>query len=291
VEAEKATSRTGRATLARTIENAADVQRFASGAGGQTTLRPVQDRPNVYTPKESDALLPFGAVSVELACESLWLLPERAVFWPERGMLLVADAHIGKGAAFRSAGVAIPAGTTMSDLERLSCLIGQLGARQIVFLGDLLHSRESRQPRTLEAFGAWRARHTGAEMILVRGNHDRRAGDPPTEWHLHCMDQPVVVGGFALCHDPRPVNGSYVLAGHVHPAVRMTGRGRDRARLPCFLLRRDDAILPAFGGLTGTFTVAPRDDDRVFVVAGDAVAPVGSRAPARSACAFDKSKL
>ena len=235
------------------------------------------------TPQESRKVLPLGTVSIDVAGETLWLLPQRAGFWPARGMLLVADAHIGKASAFRSAGVAIPAGTTHSDLDRLSGLIEHLGARRVAFLGDLLHSQQGRTRRTFEAFRTWRAGHAGIEMVLVRGNHDRRAGDPPAEWRIVCMDQPVVIGAFALCHDPQPVDGCYALAGHVHPAVRMTGKGRDRTRLPCFLLRPDHAILPAFGGFTGMFTLAPKSDDRVFVVAGDAVVPARRHARGQSA--------
>lgn len=240
-----------------------------------SSARPSLSRgiPEVNTPQESREVLPLGMVSIEVAEETLWLLPERAAFWPARGMLFVADAHIGKAAAFRSAGIAIPAGTTASDLDCLSRLIEQLGARRIAFLGDLLHSRQGRQPRTLESFHAWRERHAEIEMLLIRGNHDRRAGDPPAEWGIVCTDPPLVVGAFALCHDPQPVAGHYSLAGHVHPAVCMTGRGRERTRLPCFLLRADYAILPAFGGLTGMFTVTPEIGDRVYVVAGDTVVP------------------
>ena len=225
------------------------------------------------TPTEPGTVRPPSAICVDVAGETLWLLPELAAFWPARGTLFVADAHIGKAAAFRAAGIAIPAGTTASDLARLSRLIAQLGAARVAFLGDLLHSRQGRQPRTLDAFRTWRARHAGVEMVLVRGNHDRHAGDPPGEWRIVCMDQPVVIGAFALCHDPQPVAGQYVLAGHVHPAVRLKGRGRDRARLPCFVLRRSHALLPAFGGFTGTYTLAPESGDRVYVVADDSVVP------------------
>ncbi len=138
-------------------------------------------------------------------------------------MLLVADAHFGKAAAFRSGGIVVPAGTTTGVLQRLSRLIDSLGPTRIAYLGDLLHSRQGRQPRTLEAFRDWRARHGNIEMVLVRGNHDRQSGDPPAAWNIDCRDQPVVVGEFALCHDPQPVAGRYVLAGHLHPAVRMPG--------------------------------------------------------------------
>ena len=51
------------------------------------------------------------------------LLAQRAVFWRERQMLLIADPHFGKAASFRSHGIAIPRGTTCYDLQRLADLI------------------------------------------------------------------------------------------------------------------------------------------------------------------------
>ena len=49
---------------------------------------------------------------IEVAGEPVWLLPERAVFWPQGGTLVTADLHWGKAATFRSAGVPIPGGAT-----------------------------------------------------------------------------------------------------------------------------------------------------------------------------------
>jgi len=108
----------------------------------------------------------------------------------------------------------------------------------------------------------------------VRGNHDRHAGDPPPDWRLHCVDEPWRVGPWALVHHPAPVAGAYVLAGHLHPAVRLGGRGaraQDRLRLPCFHFGPAVGVLPAFGAFTGQHVVRPAPGDRVFVVHGDAV--------------------
>jgi metallophosphoesterase superfamily enzyme len=65
-----------------------------------------------------------------------------------------------------------------------------------------------------------------------------------------------------------------VLAGHVHPAVRVGGRGRDRLRLPCFWFGPRVGVLPAFGAFTGTHTITPAPGDRVFAVADDRVLAV-----------------
>jgi uncharacterized protein len=223
---------------------------------------------------------PGGALEIQSAGERLWLLPQRAAYWPRRNTLLIADAHLGKAAAFRRAGVPVPSGTTDENLQRLTGLLGTLGAERIVFLGDLLHSRVARES-SAAGFRSWRQQHGKIDMTLVRGNHDSRAGDPPCEWRVDCVDDPLIVDGIALCHLPRSVPGHYGIAGHTHPAVRLTGRGGEHLRLPCFLFTADYAVLPAFGPFTGMADVEPRTGERVYVVAGEQViSAADNRSPA-----------
>ncbi len=61
------------------------------------------------------------------------------------------------------------------------------------------------------------------------------------------------------------------MAGHRHPAVALSGRGGLKATLPCFCFGTQGALLPAFGGFTGNHVIRPRPDDRVFVIADNAV--------------------
>ena len=218
---------------------------------------------------------------VEIAGETLELCPERAAYWPRRRMLLVADPHFGKAASFRALGVLVPRGTPDGALARLDALVARLAPERIVFLGDFLHAREGRNADTFAALGAWRARHAGIEMRIVRGNHDRRAGDPPDEVGIACVDGPVREGPLALAHHPAPCDGAYVLAGHVHPCVVLVGAARQRERLPCFLLGAEVGVLPAFGDFTGCAEVEPGESDALWVVAGDQVLRVNS--PTRSA--------
>lgn len=226
-----------------------------------------------------DTTVAAGAVEIELARERLWLLPERAAYWPRLKTLLIADAHLGKAAAFRHAGVPVPSGTTDENLQRLTTLIETLDTERVVFLGDMLHSRVARVS-SAEAFIRWRAHHAAVEMILVRGNHDRHAGDPPCEWQVECVDDPMIVDDIALCHMPRAVEGTYAIAGHTHPAATLTGHAREHVRLPCFLFTQTYAILPAFGPFTGMADVEAGKGDRLYVVAGDRVLDVTKRSDA-----------
>ncbi|WP_420991907.1 ligase-associated DNA damage response endonuclease PdeM [Cupriavidus sp. 30B13] len=218
---------------------------------------------------------------VEVAGETLWLLPECALWWPAARMLLVADAHFGKAAAFRALGQPVPSGTTADNLARLSALLARYPAEHLVFLGDFLHARAARTPATLAALRQWRAGlPDGLACTLVRGNHDVHAGDPPPELGIAVADEPLRAGPFALCHLPRRdlAGAAYVLAGHLHPAYVLRGRGEaDALRLPCFVFGPHGAVLPAFGAFTGRFTVRPAPGERIYVAGGGRVWAVPAR--------------
>ena len=213
------------------------------------------------------------SLTIEVAGHALALLPERAALLVEEGRLLVADAHFGKAQAFRSLGVPVPAGTTVQNLHTLTMLINRTGARSITFLGDLLHARHGRGDATLAAVADWRQTHRDVRMTLVRGNHDSHAGDPPPDWQIEVVDEPLSTTGdgvLALCHHPAPLPGRYVIAGHIHPAA-LVGRRIGSLRLPCFHFSAAVGVLPAFGAFTGSHTVRPGPEDRVFVVVEDEI--------------------
>src|SRR5438093_11258984 len=96
-----------------------------------------------------------GSHAITFANQSLELLPDRAVWWPARMTLLLADVHLGKAASYRTLGVPVPAGGTAKDLSRITRLIEQTRARRLVILGDLVHSKSGRQPELLAAITNW----------------------------------------------------------------------------------------------------------------------------------------
>lgn len=210
-----------------------------------------------------------------VAGEKVVMLREKALYWPREATLFVADFHLGKAAAFRSAGIPMPSGTTTDNVMRLASAIASTGAKRVVFLGDFLHAKASKAKSTEETFGAWRAKHSAVDLVLVRGNHDTSAGDPREDWNIECVEEGAVLGPFIANHHPEAKRGGYVLAGHIHPAVRLSGDG-DSVRLPCFWFAPRVGVLPAFGAFTGSAVVRPREGDRVFVIADGEVISVGN---------------
>jgi DNA ligase-associated metallophosphoesterase len=217
-------------------------------------------------------------IAIRLDQHDLHLLARRAAWRPACRTLYVADIHIGKASAFVRGGVplshaVLERGTT-ADLARLTALITATGAARLVVLGDLLHAPAGRDPRTLALLADWRGSHPGVDVILIRGNHDHAAGDPPCEAGITCVDAPWNDDGIQLLHHPLPVPlGVPTLAGHLHPGVRLAAVG-DAARRPCYWLSVNQLVLPAFGGFTGAAAITPRPGDRVFVEADDELVEV-----------------
>jgi len=210
------------------------------------------------------------SVAVQVAGERLLLLPEKAVYWPAEKMLIVADIHFGKAAAFRALGVPVPRGTTTENLEGLDALIDAHGAEHIVFLGDFLHARAAHASATQQAMLAWRERRSDLHLTLVRGNHDKHAGDPAALLRIALVDEPHMIGPFAFCHHPDIDTPGYALAGHIHPVYVLATRF-DALRLPCFVVGADRMILPSFGAFTGGHALRPEPGDTIYVTSGDAV--------------------
>jgi metallophosphoesterase superfamily enzyme len=107
-------------------------------------------------------------------------------------------------------------------------------------------------------------------LTLVRGNHDKHAGDPAAVLGIDLVDEPYTVGPFSFCHHPDLDAPGYAWAGHVHPVYVLATRF-DALRLPCFVLGPRRMILPSFGSFTGGHTIRPEEDDRIFITSGEAV--------------------
>lgn len=232
-----------------------------------------------------------GDVAIAWRGAQFALLPERALWWPAERALLIADPHFGKSATFRAHGIPLPSGVTNDDIARLDAAVRRTGAQRLIVLGDFHHARAGRSERVREGLEAFRAAHAMLELTLVRGNHDRHAGDPDASMRITCVAEPLVMTGFALRHQPVEVaavleapgeRGALpVIAGHRHPVAVLADRTGLRHRAPCFHLAPSQLVLPAFGSFTGGHPITAHPGDRVFVVGeGEVVEVTTGNSPA-----------
>lgn len=238
---------------------------------------------------------PAEGIDRELAGTQVRFLAARGLWWPAEQTLFVADVHLGKAESFRALGVPVPAGATLATLDRLAAIVEACDARRLVILGDLLHARAAQSDAVIGPLAAWMRLRPRLRLSLVRGNHDERAGDPPAALGIDLMDAPHRLGPFCLCHEPAdaqaglpqaaadaalPHPQGYRLAGHQHPAVRLSGRASRPIRLPCFRVGQAQTVLPAFGEFTGSATVTPQAGETLLAIATDrifALPPVAAR--------------
>lgn len=205
-----------------------------------------------------------NAKSINLQRQRLWLLPQKAIYWQKRETLLIADLHIGKSGHFRKNGIPVPPQVNKNNFAILDKLVEKLEVNHIIFLGDLFHSRINEE---WNEFRSWRRNYPGLEVTLVIGNHDILPGKVYHAAHVSVF-QRLKIPPFQFVHDIYKTKKSeyYLLGGHVHPALKLKGKGRQRMKFPCFYFGEESGILPAFGTFTGTAVIRPTEKDRTFVV-------------------------
>lgn len=198
-------------------------------------------------------------VEIEVGGERLRLLGDRAIHWPARGRLLIADLHLGKGDLFRRAGIGLPSGGTAQDLQRLDTLLERTDASELWILGDMVHGPIADAP-WLQQWMRWRHRHAKVGIRTVSGNHDRALPRVAGTLGVELSGPRVVDGSILLRHEPLDSCGHHVLCGHLHPCIAVPGVSR---RWPAFWLRRGMTVLPAFSAFTGGPLVPGAPGDRI----------------------------
>ncbi|CAM3454048.1 ligase-associated DNA damage response endonuclease PdeM [Zobellia roscoffensis] len=192
--------------------------------------------------------------------------PSGVLFWKEKSMLLISDVHLGKISHFRKFGAAVPQAAIQKNFELMDVAVNFFQPEVLVFMGDLFHSSLNKE---WQLFEAWASTIT-SDIILVAGNHDIISPLKYEELGIRVVSE-IQLDGFLLTHHPEEREGFFNFSGHIHPAVRLQGMGRQSIRLSCFFKSENQLILPAFGTFTGTYTLEPKANNEVFAVTQEEV--------------------
>ncbi|TMM58481.1 ligase-associated DNA damage response endonuclease PdeM [Maribacter algarum] len=192
--------------------------------------------------------------------------PSGVLFWEEKSMLIISDVHLGKVSHFRKFGAAVPQKAVLKNFELMNEAIAFFYPKTICFLGDLFHSSVNKE---WELFEKWVAQ-TSSELILVEGNHDIISPLKYEKLGVQVVPE-IESNGFLFTHHPEERKGYFNFSGHIHPAVRLRGAGRQTLRLPCFFKSSNQMIVPAFGEFTGNHTLKPSKKNEVFAVTKESV--------------------
>jgi DNA ligase-associated metallophosphoesterase len=214
--------------------------------------------------------IPEGSRSIRFAAEELILLPDRAVLWPARNALMLSDVHFGKSATFRAHGIPVPEGESQADLDRITRLVARYEVEHLAIIGDFYHSGLALSPALHDSLTTFRE-SLNAEIILVRGNHDK------TRHELLPMIDRLDWSPIVLIHDPADADPQKpTIAGHLHPLCRI-GKGGRASRLPCFLQTENLLVLPAFGTFTAGHIINAKTGQTLYPIAKQTVFEVPQR--------------
>jgi metallophosphoesterase superfamily enzyme len=228
----------------------------------------------VKAPARAAERYPLARGVVALAPGLAWL--------PATRTLVAADAHL----AYEDViGGALPLWSTTEIVATLALAAERSGAREIVFLGDIVHGAHMSE-------GAMRVVQRGlavlrerAQVTLVAGNHEGRSRAFAV---LGTTVEACERDGWLLVHGDRPAElGRPAIIGHLHPSLHMGGR----ANAPAFVANEALVVVPALTPyspglsiMSNDFTVAiglwsvRRSEVHVVAVTADRVFPFGSLA-------------
>lgn len=213
----------------------------------------------------SSPALQAGECEIRIAGVSVLADPAGVLYWPEHGLLAVADLHLEKGSSYARRGIFLPPYDTAATLARLGGLIVRYAPRVVVALGDSFHdgggpARLLRGDRATLA-----ALQRGRDWIWVAGNHDPK----PAENIGGGFAATLGIGALTFRHEP--TRGAVVgeISGHLHPVARVSRRGRTVSRR-CFATDGRRMVVPALGSYAGGLNIRDRAfaalfDDHGFI--------------------------
>ena len=172
--------------------------------------------------------------------QTLWLSPERCIFWEEEKALILSDLHFGKTGHFRKSGIGVPQNIFKEDLQRLFAQIQFFKPSQLLIVGDLFHSHANKE---MDMFLKWRNDIPHLHMLLIMGNHDILAKKFYADADIEVTKEKLSLKNFCFTHDIKKlamkiIKTNFTFSGHVHPGIRINGAGKTGIIFLVFILQK-----------------------------------------------------
>jgi DNA ligase-associated metallophosphoesterase len=222
----------------------------------------------------------FSQQPVSISGRSFMADVSGALYWPSEDVLIVADLHLEKGSAFASRGIMLPPYDTAATLERLAATLDSYQAATVICLGDSFHDCRAADRMTVQDRETLSILQEDRDWLWLNGNHDPIIAD--------CfggrVSSEITLSGITFRHEPTGSPVTHEIAGHLHPAARVSFHGHV-IRRPCFVGNGNRLVLPAFGTYAGGLNVldeafAPlfgNDGLSVYVLGQEGLYPIASR--------------
>jgi metallophosphoesterase superfamily enzyme len=202
----------------------------------------------------------------------------------ETRTIVAADAHL----AYEDViGGALPTWSTSDAISVLQKAAEEFGAREFLFLGDIIHGARMSDGAAREVQSGLERLRAMAQVTLVAGNHEGRTRGADV---LGETVEFAERSGWLLIHGDKPLLSERVIIGHLHPSVRSNGTSA-----PAFLSGGGVIVVPALTSYSEgldvcsddcfealqAFGVTSRSELQVVAATEELVYPLGSLAALR----------
>lgn len=170
---------------------------------------------------------------------------DRALFFPEQGILVIGDLHIGYDYMLRQSGILIPERQVkeiISGLKKIFSQINEKGEKmkKIIFIGDIKHAFSyefQERDEFLEVMDFLKTQIPEKNIIFIKGNHDTI--DYTREKIMkpyYIEDSMAFVHGHQIFSEIYDSKVKVIVSGHLHPSVILREKpGVKHEIYKCFL--------------------------------------------------------
>jgi putative SbcD/Mre11-related phosphoesterase len=180
-----------------------------------------------------------------------------ALWLPDSQTAIIADLHLGYSWAQRRRGELGPLVDARTREKLLACK-EELRPERFVFLGDIVHAPHSCEPEREWIIETLRQLSRHAELIAVRGNHDRQFAAEYADLkltHVETWSYQSLTAIHGDHFDFAWPEGHTLVLGHLHPALTIRDASGAGQKLPVFLANSHCVLLPAFSPFARGYNV------------------------------------
>ena len=184
----------------------------------------------------------------------------KTLFFPEKGILVVGDLHLGYEHSLIQSGILIPEKQTDEIINELREIFEKIILKnetinKIIFLGDIKHSfsyQIEEKNNFDEILNFLREYFSEEDIILIKGNHDTIDYSFGDKLKSYYIDEKIAfLHGHEMWEEAFDNNIKTIIMGHIHPSVTFTDEQTSKKeKYKCFLLgkykKKDIIILPSF---------------------------------------------
>lgn len=184
---------------------------------------------------------------------------DKAIFIPEKGILVIGDLHLGYEQMLRELGILVPEMQPKQLLKSLKRIMFEITTKnyklkKVIFLGDIKHFfgyEKSERFLFRDIVNFLLGYIKDKDIILIKGNHDKFdfAGKKMKNYYI--VDDIAFVHGdveFTPIFDEKIKT---IIMGHIHPSVILSDKQNiKKEKFKCFLVgnykRKRVIVLPSF---------------------------------------------